>query len=232
MIVHERGILFSAPMVRAILAGKKTQARRAIEPQPPEDWSPIVGMYAPTRIDRHGQEYPGAEVFGASDEEFCARCPCGAPGDRLWVRETFMVVEARDDLKPTYSGSKVHEDAKPLEVLYRADCPSRVRFIVEVGSELPWKPSIHMPRWASRITLEITDVRVEQLQKISEEDATSEGVLRASDSRWVPYEGFQGGFSSARGAYAALWNSINGAGSWNSNPWAWVIIFKVLEARQ
>src|SRR5690606_197652 len=88
-VMKERPIIFSAPMIRAILAGTKTQTRRAVKPQPSSEWCPKVGTYHPTMIDRYGEEYPGAEVYGASDEREGRVCPYGQPGDRLWVRETW-----------------------------------------------------------------------------------------------------------------------------------------------
>lgn len=150
----ERPILFSGPMVRAILDGRKTQTRRIVKPQPHEECGPIeVGHYHPTVIDRHGDEQPGAEIFGAYslDGEWGAKCPHGQPGDRLWVREAFALA---DDYE-------VDRVLNPGGVFYRAthspaDDTSR------------WRPSIHMPRWASRLTLEVTDVRVERVQDISE----------------------------------------------------------------
>jgi hypothetical protein len=176
--MKERPILFSAPMVHAILAGQKTQTRRV------------------------------RFVFG---------CPYGQPGDRLWVRESW----ARDD-----------EDG---QVMYRADIGRDVcadaweQGRIEGVPRYKWKPSIHMPRWASRILLEVTSVRVERLQDISESDALAEGVT----PKWEPgcsgrlMDAF-GGFSfrPAASAYAELWEQINGPGSWDTNPWVWVIEFK------
>ena len=159
----ERPILFSAPMVRAILDRTKTQTRRVVKLKP--DYMETF-LRLPNKV---------------------ACCPYGQPGGRLWVRETFEDCE-----------SALHSC-----VLYRADGGTP-------GTK--WTPSIHMPRWASRITLEITGVRVERLQDISEEDAISEGTP-------FPCGGWVGG-------YQKLWESIHGPGSWDLNPWVWVVEFK------
>jgi hypothetical protein len=201
--MKEKPILFSAPMVRAILAGNKTQTRRIVKPQPDtecEGVEIVCEHYNPTKTDRKGEEYPGPEVFGFADENSGWVCPYGAPGDRLWVRETFWC-----GLKP-----EIHERAA---VAYRADY-----FPFDVTYK--WKPSIYMPRWASRITLEVAAVRVERLQDISESDAMAEGIYSTveTDSDHVaPTE-----------CYKKLWESINGPGSWDANPWVWVVEFKRL----
>lgn len=146
----ERPIIMSAPMVQAILAGRKTQARRIVKPQPPDDCGRIeVGSYCPTVVDRHGEEQPGPETFGAYsvDGEWGLRCPYGAPGDRLWVRETWAAGQT---------------------FRYRADGGPAI-----YGG---WRSPVHMHRAASRLTLEIEAVRVERVQEISEDDCTREGV--------------------------------------------------------
>ena len=193
--MKERPILFSAPMVRAILDGRKTQTRRVVKPQPSQE---LLDDYAQIRRER-GVQKDDAEMLSE-----CLPCPYGFPGDRLWVRETW----ARDD-----------EDGA---LMYRADvgCDDDAnaweRGRIEGVSRYRWRPSIHMPRWASRITLEITDVRVERLQDIGEEDAEAEGIPRSDVS--PPDMG--------RFAYQQLWESINGPDSWAANPWVWVIGFK------
>ena len=192
----ERPILFSAPMVRAILAGTKTQTRRVVKGAP-EDWSPVQPqVYAPTIVDRHGFEQPGPDAFGAGDAQgdHWIRCPYGQPGDRLWVRETWA--------------------QHGVSAVYRADSGDR-----PAGAGM-WRPSIHMPRWASRITLEVTGVKVERLQGISEADAIAEGIPQSDVS---PPD--MGVF-----AYRQLWESINGPGSWDANPWVWCVSFKRVTA--
>lgn len=199
--MKERPILFSAPMVRAILSGTKTQTRRAVK-------------------DRHIDAAPPACFFQWLRE----RCPYGQPGDRLWVRETWQVVDGSERAR------RIVTDPSPSRgwIEYAAT--------VHPGHEPPprWRPSIHMPRWASRILLEITAVRVERLQDISGEDAVAEGIARDGDG----YERFHVdpdaplGQSFTRNpvlAYRGLWESINGVGAWDKNPWVWVIEFKRVE---
>ena len=196
----ERPIIFSAPMVRAILAGTKTQTRRVVKPQPSAE---LLAEYEAIRLARGS---------GRSDAQMLSDClPChyGQPGDWLWVREAWAP----------------HPQA-PETIFYRATVEAEPGFPVWSG---PWKPSIHMPRFASRITLEITSVRVERLQDISEADAAAEGVT----PKWEPgcsgrlMEAL-GGFSfrPAASAYADLWESLHGPGSWDANPWVWVVEFK------
>lgn len=184
--MKERPILFSGPMVRALLAGTKTQTRRVCKPARDQALSYVVAI-------------PDTAMWG--DEEGLATsfaCPYGRPGDRLWVRETWRV----------FGGREYEYQQLASAVQYRAD---------EVGFEQKdWRPSIFMPRWASRITLEVTGARVERLNDISEADAVAEGIppFPTSPSN-IP-----------RMHYATLWNSINGAGSWDANPWVWAISFK------
>lgn len=200
---RERPILFSAPMVRAILDGRKTQTRRIVKPPPSGEWCPLVGDFHETVEDSSGDVYPGPLVFGAYDDCESARCPYGRPGDRLWVRETWFSSTPKT----------------PSRVRYAADDLIRLEdglFARAVCKPPKWRPSIHMPRWASRITLEIVAVRVERLRGISDTDAIREGI--------PDYPDFTG--DSPVHDYSALWESINGKGSWDLNPWVWVIEFK------
>lgn len=207
----ERPILMSAPTVRALQSGTTTQTRRALKAQPPEDTGDIrCGHYNPT-IVRRGEEEPGEETFGAysSDGIWALRCPYGQPGDRLWVREPW----AHDD-----------EDGA---LMYRADlglggdADEWERNRLEGTPRYRWRSSIHMPRWASRITLEITDVRVQRLQEISVADAMADVVVETNKNlrgmepcmEWIY-------------AYEDLWESIHGPGSWDANPWVWAISFR------
>ena len=203
----DRPILFGAPMVRALLAGTKTQTRRVVKPQPRTvDEKP---RHLPNEWGFWGGSYP--------DHGSAVRCPYGAPGDRLWVRETWALVDDRSKPATTRSG-----------VLYRATDRRERSFS---GSE-KWRPSIHMPRWASRITLEVTGVRVERLQDISEEDAKAEGAAH----RIAPGGDLSAVFDALPGEEAApigyqahfrdLWESINGAESWAADPWVWVVSFR------
>lgn len=200
--MKERPILFSAPMMRAILAGKKTQTRRVVKPQPPGLWmkpeTAVItdhhGCWAFSRIAPNGMAV--AWPRGANS----IRCPYGVPGDRLWVRETWF-------------------PETPNRAIYRADGE------FEDGYAGPgWRPSIHMPRWASRIILEVTDVRVERVQAITEEDAKAEGVPPERAARI----GADHGTLQHTLAFAVLWDSINaprGFG-WATNPWVWCLTFK------
>lgn len=192
-----RPILFSAPMVRAILDGRKTQTRRVVKPQPVYkdglglDWFNRKGEW----IGFTGQ----AVSHGYSTDAY--RCPYGQPGDRLWVRETWAVRGLAWGMKP----SQAAKIASPAAWRYAADDTT--------GWQHGWKPSIHMPRAASRITLEITGVRVERLQEIKTGDCWAEGIPASPDVN--PWH-----------EYGDLWESINGPGSWNANPWVWVVEFK------
>jgi len=211
-------------MVMAILDGRKTQTRRLVKPQPSDEWAPVVGADHLIVIDRHGDEQPGREVFGASDEREGRVCPYGRPGDRLWVRETYY---AWGHWTKRFNQKKRREEwhfvdetvGAGLSYRYEADekLPRRKRELHEVAW---WKrPAIFMPRAASRITLEITEVRVERLQSISEADALAEGVEA------LPMETRRG---TPRADFCALWESINGAGSWDANPWLWCVSFRPL----
>ena len=200
--MKSRPILFSAPMVRALLAGTKTQTRRPLREGAWLD--PKEGVI---RMCSVGNGVTGFQTVA---------CPYGQPGDQLWVREQF-------------AGSIAYErHGYPLrewgnKIWYCADGEPRS------GQWTRPRPSIHMPRSLSRITLELTDVRVERLQDISEADALAEGVT----PKWEPgcsgrlMEAFRGfSFRPAASAYADLWESINGAGSWDANPYVWALSFK------
>lgn len=209
--MKERPILMSAPMVRAILAGRKTQTRRLVKPQPSESFLPYVGHYQRTLVDRkEGEQFPDPVVrFGAFDEKEDYPCPYGKPCDRLWVQEEHRVIKGGfhvNVVEYPADGAQAERIIDNREMkLFRARkfpfAQTRARF---------------MYRSFSRITLEIVSVRVERLNGISHEDAVSEGV-----------EGGRGpGYDFARTAYKTLWESINGPGSWDANPWVWVVEFK------
>lgn len=182
--VKERPILFSGEMVRAILEGGKTQTRRILK-QKAIDWLPTL-----SDISIAGKESTGL-------------CHYGYTGERLWVRETWMIDPGAE--------RKLH---------YKADIP-----FAEEGYN--WRPSIHMPRAASRLLLEITDVRVERLQDISRADAKAEGATKAYLNKEGYYTEHEEG--TYKEGFAALWQSINGKESWEANPWVWVIEFKRIE---
>ncbi len=207
--MKERPIIFSAPMVRAILEGRKTVTRLGVKPQPEGhywEWVPgYVGEY------RHEGDnlWHFAHRIPQNPQWDCERqirCPYGQPGDRLWVRETWCY--AWDDEREGWTD--------PERYCYRADGVEVIN--VDDSECSPWKPSIHMPRRASRITLEVTGVRVERLQDISDEQALAEGVDRTN----ALYKG------NSRRLFADLWDSINGFGSCAVNPWVWVVEFKRL----
>ena len=196
--MKESPILFSAPMVRALLAGTKTQTRRIFKPDR-MTWD-ANGRYT-TYAMRGGElSTTGSGPFKPSS--WLHYCPYGQPGDRLWVRESFARV-------PTACGSE--------DIVFAAD--------YQDGSDraagVRYTPSIHMPRAVSRITLEITGVRVERLQDISRGDAMAEGC---------PFPNMAQG-PDPRDWYAKLWGAINGPDSWAENPWAWVVEFKAIEAK-
>lgn len=226
--MKERPILFSAAMVRAILDGRKTQTRRMVKHGqvfrlvPGGDLSreERKAVYAsPFQWDHSNQVHPTVD-------ELLSCCPYGVPGDRLWVRETWA-----------WSGTD--KRITPSDPWYMATHYKGEDFGIR------WRPSIHMPRWASRITLEVVSVRVERLQEISEADAISEGVQSVRDHygdpsiplmhcgtvAWQRYDGAACAAPSAQLSYQSLWESINGPGSWAANPWVWVVEFKRLEAQ-
>lgn len=210
--IAEHPILFSGEMVRAILAGKKTQTRRVIKPQPDSDWSPQVGLFHPTVVDDEGEERPGIEIYGASDENCGRKCLYGKPGDRLWVRESWGL----HDTEPKDGPDGAH-------VYFKATDGDRHELRYQ-----KWRPSIHMPRWASRLTLEITDIRVERVRHISEADAIAEGLEPTR-----PLYGDCGGYvhEGHKESFAKLWDEINGERGfpWYTNPWVWVIEFRRIE---
>jgi hypothetical protein len=224
-----RPILFSAPMVRALLDGTKSQTRRALKPQPPLDVGSLSAeVIAPTIVDRHGNEDAGADVFGCTtdDGDWCLRCPYGEPGELLWVRETFTIKDkALDGLEyPPFYRSDV-TDSHGL-CFATDDGPRYVE-------QLKWTSSIHMPRWASRLTLRITDVRVQRLQEISQDDALAEGIDTEGDAYLEVERAISAGVCPHHvevATYAWLWDSINGAGSWASNPWVWALTFDTIKA--
>ncbi len=202
----ERPMLFSAPMVRAILDGRKTQTRRIVKGAPMGDfWQPAFVR---------GELLFDAQLNPPSCTKKAIRCPYSKPGDRLWVRETWAPDGEMGGLwfragVPVYVAGQHSGDWDTYDRLQGNPPPD----------ELKWKPSIFMPRWASRLLLEIVSVRVERLANISEEDAVAEGI-----SPQYAEEG-----TKARYRYWQLWEQINGKGSWAKNPWVWVVEFKRVE---
>ena len=198
--MRERPILFSAPMVRAILAGTKTQTRRVVKARKDCDFGCELAPH----------ELAGEANGGDFRNAYCA------PGDRLWVREAWCTSAAFDKTAPK-------ELPKDAPITYLAGGPHH-RFS-------RYRPPMFMPRWASRITLEVTGVRVERLQDISEADAIAEGIAKPAGSQFWHADprgsSLPGG--TPQWAFRNLWESINGPGSWDANPWVWVVEFKRAE---
>jgi len=193
-MTREKPILFNDEMVRAILEGRKTQTRRVVKPAKCKD---SLCQLAPH------------EIAGEVNQGRHQNCPYGKAGDRLWVREAHAFVP-----EPAYRRSiGIYQQINPADD-YEA-CVYRENF--DRSRSFPWRPSIHMPRWASRITLEIANVRVERLQDISLADARDEGG---------PTQGHSGAPISYRKGFRHLWSQINGPDDWDRNPWVWVIEFK------
>ncbi|MFK0309690.1 hypothetical protein ACIQUF_00455 [Pseudomonas sp. NPDC090233] len=204
----ERPILFSASMVRAILEGRKTVTRRAAKnvveaPHFRSGWKATLPKGS------------GAIDITSDTAQLAKASPYGRPGDRLWVREAWLADAQLDLIVP-------RDLSQGEPILYPADGSVRQTGCAMV-SQGRGRPSIHMPRWASRILLEITDVRVERLQDISEEQAEAEGVgfLRRSPDADETLTAAQ--------LFECLWSSINGDESWSGNPWVWVVEFKRIE---
>ncbi len=216
--VKERPILFSAPMVRAILNGTKTQTRRIVKnggdyTHADRITDAVDGGY----FWRFASSVPGG-IAMAEDE-----CPYGQPGDRLWIRETW---------RPKVYVGLEGDSVDGVEVTYATDGSAKwfheheipESWVCPIAAKTSNVPSIHMPRWASRLTLEITDVRVERLREISYEDSLREGIKQAES---VPYGDYQ---QDTIDNFQSLWESINGPGSWDANPWVWVVSFKPIAA--
>lgn len=209
--MKEHPILFSGPMVRAILDGRKTQTRRLMMPAP----ASAIDEFRFTGIDTKTEKmcwtamrggHP-AYAFPVGSHSLMAdiRCPYGKPGDLLWVRET---------LDSDRRGWRYAADSVAITMSKTApDYPAMISWAHH--QERNYCPSIHMPRWASRITLEVTSVRVERVHSLSEEDASAEGMLPfATDGK-------------CRTTFEEVWDQINGKRApWSSNPWVWVIGFK------
>lgn len=231
--MRERPILFSAPMVRALLAGTKTQTRRVVK-------EPISGWL---NNANGSHKVLDGQVFNYSFDEPLGTCPYGQPGDRLWVREAFRFAASLDRLSPNDVGEKALDagyntpwaptqfeaDGRRAGAWHGFDTPPTVTTPGKL------RPGIHMPRWVCRLVLEITGVRVERLNDISEEDADAECFGGDYPTRVLPelFPGHPDDWShlSIEQCFQRLWESINGAGSWQANPWVWVVEFRVLHPR-
>ena len=212
----DRPILFSAPMVRALLEGRKTQTRRIIKPQP-------TGRIDPLRSYNHGRMEiafgPDMRDKGGGPKWWR---PLAQAGDRLWVREAWRCHSWASDVATfMYRAHERHSYTEMTEQF-----PVAGREYIRPG--MSWKPSIHMPRWASRLTLIVTDIRVQRLQDISKTDAIAEGVERDSDG-WRDYMLPHTRLCvSATGSFQTLWNHINGPDAWKANPWISAYTFTVI----
>lgn len=212
--VRERPILFSGRLVRAILEGRKSVTRRVVKQQPQDKWG--QGVHQSDGLFRvHGR---------FSQLDGYVLCPYGAPGDRLWVRETHAIIPATAYVMSNDDGQPIaHRTAGDWWAVYREGwtrCPPG-----------RWCPSIHMPRWASRISLEVTEVCVERLCEITDADAIAEGVEPVTAGQDVDIDGYWWNGRPVE-RFRELWNEINaprGFG-WNANPWVWVIRFRRVEA--
>jgi len=207
--MKERPVIFNSEMVRAILDGRKTQTRRTIANVGSDNCIPLQ---KPTKtkdgIYTHVMDAPGHDL-----------CPFGRVGDRLWVREAYQGPLFNFDQMETYL-EDTSKFERPEFCEYRADGDKTPEYYdADDNLRYGWKPSIHMPRWASRITLEIAAVRVERLNDISEEDAKAEGVAPSQHIITPPEALYRVGFLK-------LWQSIYGEESWRVNPWVWVIEFR------
>lgn len=205
--IKERPILFSAPMVRAILDGSKSQTRRVVKPQ--------CTLSDKTGFNWKGFAYGSGFTFSETVRNFAApQCPYGKPGDQLWVRETWQCLLEVHNCKVGYAATPDNWKNIDLEMLTHEQDEQAWHWAKKVG----YAPSIHMPRWASRITLEILSVRVERLKDITEQDSLAEGVAQEQVTSTVK--------RTAYSEFKNLWCSINGGDSWDANPWVWVIEFK------
>ncbi len=242
--MNEKPILFNAEMVNAILSGRKTQTRRIMKVQPaecnhthwPEYPNPEWKLYDRgwnCAVCGNGVSLTERDVTGII-------CPLGKPGDRLWVRETFALLGNEDGVCVDWQDNMVKGDEQAAARIYKASCeqkrgdyglysiPDSAYWKPNTSNmkyEGSWRPSIHMPRWASRINLLITGVRVERLQDISEQDARAEGCAYGKGNGEIDLA------VRPENHFPTLWASIYGAESWQANPWVWVINFERMEAK-
>lgn len=216
--VKERPILFLDEMVRAILDGRKTQTRRVVRADRHGPWVPHLDeAHADPGLGDGGYLHVPYTLDGERVSHR-VRCPYGAPGDRLWVREAFALSIRDPDsaFEPDTKDPSCWDGAAYRATYSGGDWEHRYENGRLIRVPPPWRPSIHMPRWASRITLEVTAVRVERLQAITEEDACAEGCtpLQMDHGSYLP-------------TFEGLWDRINGKRHpWASNPWVWVVNFR------
>lgn len=214
----EKPIIFTGESIPAIMRTQnpKTQTRRTRGLDKLPDcvtrvgYSPFTGMW---------------HAFDDRQQEVIEKlaCPYGTDSDRLWVREEALPDFPKEFSYYDWSWREVPDEYRKSEfVLYRASYPS--------PGKIKWHPSIFMPRWASRINLEITGIKVERIQDISEQDILAEGVTVDRVAQWCNVHWSD--MPTLHHAWRVLWESINGLGSWERNPWVWVIEFKRLEVQE
>lgn len=212
--MKERGMIFNAEMVRAILDGRKTQTRRVMNVQPESNQFGLLHITSSTKRSDIGKyHWAESNATGNHVRSKLFSCPFGAVGDRIWIRESFFPAPLEMQYTPPRKTmwNIAYRDGVQMEKLAPAE------YNPLIYNYERWTPSIHMPRWASRILLEITNVRIERLRSMSQDDARAEGVIAAS------------GPMEAGLAFRELWDSIYGEESWKANPWVWVIEFKRVE---
>lgn len=247
--MKQRPILFSAPMVKALLAGKKTQTRRVVKPSivPHLEWQggssddnsefDFLGLMYDKWRDDNGKEMPAEWLAYCNEYPEEGVIPIGqgygAVGDQLWVREAFSCIGNEDGFHVDASGNIC--ELERAQRIYKASAVQKPDnyglWTSPEGFDFDgrWTPSIFMPRWASRITLEITAIRIERLNEISESDAIAEGVPTHIYKEKMGYGTYFRPTKTAKDSFKQLWESINGADSWAENPWVWVVEFKVIE---
>lgn len=225
--MSDRGVIFTGDSVRGIIAGRKTQTRRLMKPQP--ELTENAGIAWKRGL--YGMHTDGTPHV----TELLKHCPYGVPGDNLWVRETWY-----DDLSPPPpppAERERHEDGSVEGIEYRAShdctnfeagCPCNPE---GDGKRSEWRSPRYMPRWASRLTLKVTGVRVERVQGISDDDAIAEGVQKSACGLWCgrPHraQGMPTQHNTPREAFASIWDNINGKRApWSSNCWCWVVDFR------
>lgn len=234
--MKEHPILMSAPMALATLALRKSQTRRVVNPQPTLDYHYTAWetpeSYSWTTCDPLNVKYPATQ-------RHVVRCPYGQPGDRLWVRESCFHWGRWWKDGFTKSGRqrwRFRKEGPGAVVFDRSHAQVADKTTARETCMFWRRPSIHMPRWASRMTLEITEVRVQRLQSLSEVDAIAEGIERLGEfpniTPWRNYAVRQPAgarnFSTPLRSYVSLWEAIHGPGSWEANPWVWAVSFKLL----
>lgn len=209
--MKERPLLFTPENAQKCHVGTKTQTRRIVKDEVYDDWT--LGMYHPLRVNHRGEDYPAEETFGLWGDGWDIPCPYGVPGDRLWVREASWIwgtwVHEED-------GWHFHEHYSRQVTFDGVD----VSLVGRRGDTEPrWirRPGMFMPRWACRTVLEITEIRVQRVQEISYEDEGAEGVMLGPDC------------NDRHSGFIALWDSINGPGNWDVNPWVWAISFRKVQ---